>query len=41
VALMKLRDRVLGLRKPSEDPAADKSSKDPAPDQLDVQHPVA
>jgi len=40
VALMKLRDRVLGLRKPSEDPAADMSSKDPAPDKLDVQHPV-
>jgi ABC-type branched-subunit amino acid transport system permease subunit len=31
VALMKLRDRVLGLRK---------ADKDPGPDQLDVHHPV-
>jgi ABC-type branched-subunit amino acid transport system permease subunit len=46
VALMKLRDRVVGLRKPGTAAAAPgngaaASGKDPAPDKLDVHHPVA
>jgi hypothetical protein len=37
VALMKLRNRVLGLRKPSATTPAPEQS----PDKLDVHHPVA
>jgi hypothetical protein len=38
VALMKLRDRVLGLRGGER---AEKGEKDTAPDKLDAHHPVA
>jgi hypothetical protein len=46
VALMKLRERVLGLRKPgtaatSPGDGAGTPSTDPAPEKLDVHHPVA
>jgi len=47
VALMKLRDRVLGLRKPAAAGSevvtngATTPAADPSPDKLDVHHPVA
>src|SRR5579862_5171888 len=42
VALMKLRDRVLGMRKPAPAAAGNTSTAtEPAPDKLDVHHPVA